>query len=59
MIYDEETEETIVIPLPLLLAIAAKLSSAYGGLSNINSLLLHDLITAIELELEQREARLH
>jgi len=58
MIIDEEGEE-ITIPLSLLLMIAAKLSTAHGGIGNINNLLLKDLVKAIELELEYREARLH
>lgn len=51
--------EEVVIPLPLLLAVATKLAFANGGVGNLNNLLLQDIVRAIELELEQREARLH
>lgn len=58
MIINEDGSEEF-IPLPLLLIIAAKLSNSDGGVGNLNNLLLLDIIKAIEIELEQREARIH
>ena len=58
MIINEDGSEE-VIPLPLLLIIAAKLANDSGGVGNLNNLLLLDIVRAIEIELEQREARLH
>ena len=58
MIINEDGSEE-VIPLPLLLIIAAKLANGDGGVGNLNNLLLLDIVRAIEIELEQREARLH